>query len=66
LDVISSKAPAAPDRLWDASSALKQEIQNHYARAISPIPPPLADIMTLTQNLASIAAPLYVDIRATL
>jgi len=29
------------------------------------IPPPLADMITLTQNLASIVAPLYADIRST-
>ena len=29
------------------------------------IPPPLTGLITLAQNLASIVAPLYVDIRAT-
>jgi len=63
-DVSGKVISAAPDVL-ESAAALRQEIQNHYAQSNSPVSPPLADIMTLTQNLASIAAPLYMDIRTT-
>jgi multidrug resistance protein MdtO len=64
-DVSGTVIRTAPDIL-ESAAALRQEIHNHYARSNARIPPPLADIITLTQNLASIAASLYVDIRATL
>jgi len=54
----------APE-IQKSAAALQQEIHNHYARYGRPIPPALADLSTLTQNLASIVAPLYVDIHTT-
>ena len=54
----------APD-IEESAARLRERIQSHYATAALPIPPPLADMITLTQNLASILAPLYLDIHAT-
>jgi hypothetical protein len=44
---------------------LQQEINNYYQTSGVPIPPPLVDMVTLTQNRASIIAPLYMDIHST-
>jgi multidrug resistance protein MdtO len=54
----------APD-IQASAMTLKEEIQAHYSASGSPIPPPLIDMITLTQNLASIVAPLSVDIHST-
>jgi hypothetical protein len=48
----------APD-VQQAAANLRQEIQENFG---SPLPPRPADMVTLTQNLASILAPLYLDI----
>jgi multidrug resistance protein MdtO len=62
-DTVAGNVPhAVPDVLQSALRS-QEEIRNHYLG--TPIPPPLVDMMTLTQNLASIIAPLYSDIRAT-
>ncbi len=50
----------APD-VQESARKLRQEIQKHFG---SPLPPRPADVITLTQNLASILAPLYLDIHA--
>ena len=57
-------APIAPDLLQSAGK-LRQEIENLYAPAGHPIPSTLEDMITLTQNLASILAPLYSDVHST-
>ena len=64
-DDVSGKVTSAAPDIQESALALRQEIQNHYVQAGSPIPPPLADLITLSQNLASIVAPLYVDIHTT-
>jgi multidrug resistance protein MdtO len=61
-DDVSGKVTSAAPDIQESATALRQEIQNQYTQAGSPIPPPLADLITLSQNLASIVAPLYVDI----
>jgi multidrug resistance protein MdtO len=63
-DVAGKVSSTAPD-IQESAAALRQEIHQHYVGSGLPIPPPLADIITLTQNLASIVAPLYVDIHTT-
>ena len=63
-DVAGKVSSTAPD-IRESAAALRQEIHKHYVGSGWPIPPPLADIITLTQNLASIVAPLYVDIHTT-
>ena len=63
-DVAGKMTSTAPD-IQESASALRREIHQHYGRAGLPIPPPFAGIITLTQNLASIVTPLYVDIHAT-
>ena len=63
-EVCGSIPVAAPD-IQASAMTLKEEIQAHYSASGSPIPPPLIDMITLTQNLASIVAPLSVDIRST-
>jgi multidrug resistance protein MdtO len=64
-DDVSGKVTSAAPDILESAAALRQEIQNYYLRAGSPIPPPLADLITLSQNLASIVAPMYVDIHTT-
>jgi|HubBroStandDraft_3_1064219.scaffolds.fasta_scaffold01167_3 multidrug resistance protein MdtO len=63
-EVCGSIPVAAPD-IQASAMTLKEEIQAHYSASGSPIPPPLIDMITLTQNLASIVAPLSVDIHST-
>jgi multidrug resistance protein MdtO len=55
---------ATPD-IQSFANALKQEIQTQYSKAGESIPVALADMIALTQNLASIIAPLAADIHAT-
>jgi len=50
----------APD-VQESAAKLRQEIQEHFGSPLAPRP---ADMITLTQNLASILAPLYRDIDA--
>ena len=52
--------PSVPD-VQESAAKLRQEIQAHFG---SPLPPRPADMITLTQNLASILVPLYLDIDA--
>jgi hypothetical protein len=64
-DDVSGKVTSTAPDIQESAAALRQEIHKHYARSGWPIPPLLADIITLTQNLASIVAPLHVDIHTT-
>lgn len=64
-DEVSGKASAPVPNVQDSADKLKDEINKYYAASGQPIPPPLVDMMTLTQNLASIVVPLYKDIHAT-
>lgn len=48
-----------------SAQRLQDEIKRYYEAAGGPVPPSLADMITLTQNLASITAPLYKDIHST-
>lgn len=63
-EVCGSIPVATPD-IQASAATLKEEIQAHYSASDSPIPPPLIDMITLTQNLASIVTPLLVDIHST-
>jgi multidrug resistance protein MdtO len=54
----------APD-LQESAARLRQEVEKHYVASGLPIPPALADMISLTQNLASIVVPLSADIHAT-
>jgi multidrug resistance protein MdtO len=63
-DVAGKVTSAAPD-VQESAAALRQEIHVHYVRSGLSIPPLLTGLITLAQNLASIVAPLYVDIHAT-
>ncbi|MGO9520444.1 MAG: hypothetical protein ACLPND_25685 [Candidatus Korobacteraceae bacterium] len=64
-DEVSGKVSRVAPDVQESAARLRQEIQRHYATVALPIPPPLVDMITLTQNLASILAPLYLDIHAT-
>ena len=64
-DDVSGKVTSAAPDIQESALALRQEIQNHYVQAGSPISPPLADLIALSENLASIVAPLYVNIHTT-
>ncbi len=64
-DEVSGKtASPAPD-LQEAAIRLREEIEKQYAALSQPVPPSLVDMITISQNLASIAAPLYLDIHGT-
>ena len=64
-DDVAGKATSTVPDIQESAAALRQEIHEHYERSGLPIPPPLSDVITLTRNLASIVAPLYVDIHTT-
>jgi hypothetical protein len=63
-EVEGKNSTEAPD-IGKSADRLRQEIQNQYAGPGRAIPPPLEDIISLTQNLASIVAPLNSDIHET-
>ena len=63
-DVAGKVTSTAPD-IQASAEALRQVIHEHYAGSGLPIPSQVTDVITLTQNLASIVAPLYEDIHAT-
>ncbi len=63
-EVAGKVAQAAPD-VQESSERLRQEIEKHYTASGLPIPPTLVDMITISQNLASIIGPLYADIHAT-
>ena len=53
-----------PD-LRESAAKLRIEIQNDYQAAGVPLPVRASDVLTLTENLASILMPLYQDVQAT-
>jgi hypothetical protein len=55
---------ATPD-IQVFTTALKEKIQTEYSKPDQSMPATLADMITLTQNLASIIAPLAADIHST-
>ncbi len=61
---VGGSIPLATADIQASATTLKEEIEAHYSKSGSPVPPPLVDMITLTQNLASIAAPLSADVRA--
>ena len=64
-DEVSGKISSTAPDVQDSANRLREEIQKHYAAVGQAVPPPLVDMITITQNLASIAAPLYDDIHTT-
>jgi multidrug resistance protein MdtO len=63
-DVAGRVANRAPD-VQQSAEMLRRAIRDHYERSAVPVPLPIADMITLSQNLASIVAPLYAHIHAT-
>ena len=63
-EVAGKVAQAAPD-VQESAARLRQEIEKHYTASGLPIPPTLVDMITISQNLASILGPLYLDIHTT-
>ena len=63
-DVAGRASSGVPD-VTQSSEALRREIHKHYEQSGAPIPSPIAAMIALSQNLASIAAPLYRDVHAT-
>lgn len=57
-------AKPAPN-VQQSADKLREEIEKHYAAIGQPVPPSLVDMITISQNLASIAGPLFDDIRTT-
>jgi multidrug resistance protein MdtO len=64
-DEVAGKVAATAPDVQQSAENLRQKIQEQYAPYAQPIPPPLVDMITLTQNLASIVTPLYEDIHST-
>ncbi|HZP25115.1 MAG TPA: FUSC family protein [Terriglobales bacterium] len=64
-DETGGLAPSAVPDIQQSAQRLQQEIKKYYEASGVPVPPPLLDMMTLTQNLASVAAPLHDDIHYT-
>ena len=63
-DTAGLASSVVPD-IQASAQRLQQEIKKYYETTGAPVPPPLLDMMTLTQNLASVAAPLHDDIHST-
>jgi len=61
-DEVAGKHPTAAPDIQQSAARLREEIERSYGQSI---PPTLADMITLTQNLAQVVAPLYDDIHAT-
>jgi multidrug resistance protein MdtO len=64
-DEVSGKSCRIAPDVQESAARLRQEIKKKYTASGLPIPPPLADMVTLSQDLASIVGPLYADIHAT-
>jgi multidrug resistance protein MdtO len=64
-DEVSGKISSTAPDVQDSANRLRQEIQKHYAAVGQAVPPALVDLITISQNLSSIAAPLYDDIHTT-
>ena len=64
-DKVSGKVYSTAPDVQESANRLREEIQKHYAATGQPVPSSLVDMITISQNLASIAAPLYADIHAT-
>jgi multidrug resistance protein MdtO len=62
---LCGSAPVTTPDIQAAATNLKQVIQTQYSSAGDQIPPPLLDMITLTQNLAAIVSPLAADVHAT-
>ena len=62
-EVSGQPGRTAPD-VQKSASTVRREIERHYAASGLPIPPTLADMITLTQNLASIVVPLSADVHS--
>jgi len=63
-DVAGRVSTGVPD-VQQSSEALRREIHKHYETSGAPIPSPIAIMITLSQNLASVAIPLYRDVHTT-
>lgn len=64
-DEVSGKPGRTAPDVQQSAIRLRQEIEEHYRASGLPVPPALADMITLSNNLASIVAPLYTDIHST-
>jgi len=62
-DDIAGKTSRSASDVLQFAEALRREVHNHYDQ--EGVPSPITDMITLSQNLASIAAPLYGDIHTT-
>jgi multidrug resistance protein MdtO len=64
-DELSGRPCRIPPDVQKSAETLRREIEKHHTASGLPIPPALADIITLSQNLASIVVPLSADIHST-
>jgi hypothetical protein len=65
ISIWSGKPSGIPPDVQKSAATLQQEIEKHYVASGLPIPPGLADMITLAHNLASIVVPLFADILST-
>ncbi len=63
-DEVSGKVSSAAPDVQQSATELRREIEEHYAASGSPVPSSVVDMITITQNLASIIVPLYRDIQS--
>ncbi|HKF67523.1 MAG TPA: hypothetical protein VKB36_13365, partial [Vicinamibacterales bacterium] len=64
-DEVSGRPCRIPPDVQKSAATLRREIEKSYAASGLPIPPALADMIILTQNLASIVVPLSADVHST-
>ncbi len=64
-DEVSGKGPCAAPDIRKSADTLRDVIRGYYDASGTTVPATLSDIITLTQNLASITAPLFDDVDST-
>jgi multidrug resistance protein MdtO len=64
-DEVCGKPPRTVADIQASAATLRGEIAKQYGPGPGAIPPPLPDMIILSQNLASIVEPLYANVHAT-
>jgi multidrug resistance protein MdtO len=64
-DEVEGRACGSPPDLRESAATLRRQIENYFQSSGATVTTRAADVMTLTDNLASILAPLYQDVHAT-
>ncbi len=64
-DEVRGKTPAAAPDIQASAANLRQEINKSYEERGLPVTPQASDVLSLTENIASILASLYEDVHLT-